>query len=137
MTLHSGINAKAFAGTATADKELPLISWSVNPGAEQQTFRNSKTGRFTVREVTFFDCNFTVVVDFDFAANPFLPANGGLSVVAGATVASRLYTNGTSSAYWDFASASVLGAPMSVSVEGKPALAYNLGANGVFVEPAA
>ena len=136
VVYHSGRNAKFFAGTPTANTELSLIGAEVRTQSEIVKFKTSKTGAFTLKEQTFYDADLTVKLEWDFAANPFLPANGALSMLGGGTVAARLYLNGTSGAYWDFPQAWIKGNPQRIEIEGKIQTTVNLTANGAFVEPA-
>lgn len=137
---HSGRFATAYVGTTTANVEQPITSWTVNESTETQRFRNSRTGRFTVAEQTFVNAGFSLVCDKDFANNPFLTANGGLSIIAGVTNAAKLYIGGnstpTNAAFWDFPQSILSSTTDTVTVDGKPGLSYNFDGSGVFVEPA-
>ena len=137
VTYHSGKNAKFFAGTQSASSELSLVSAEIKTQSEIVKFRTSKTGNFTLKEQTFYDADLTVKVEWDFTANPFLPANGALSMLQGGTMAARLYLNGVLGPYWDFPQAWVKGNPQNVEIEGKIQTTVQLTANGTFIEPQA
>jgi hypothetical protein len=136
MQFKSGKNSKGFVGTSTANVELPITGWAVNPGVEKAIFRNSKTGAFSVKETTFLDCSFSITVDYDLNANPYISPNGALSLLGGGTFAAQLYINGSTGANWSFPSAILEGNPQSVTVEGKVQTQFNFSSNGSWVEPA-
>jgi hypothetical protein len=137
MTFKSGRFGRVTIGSGTPT-ELPTISWNVNPSASIIPFRNTRTGRHTLREATFFDCTVEVVIDYDHDANPFAtPPN----LTAGATITNVfLYVNGGSGASpsgdkWDFPSMIVQGTPTECSVEGKMGVRVSLVPNGLFKYP--
>lgn len=133
---HSGINSKLYAGPVTASVEQALISWSVNENVEIVPFRTSKTGKLTQKEQTFLDISGSFTIEWDFAANPMLTANGGLSITTGGTIAVKKYLNGLAGAYWDIPSCIIQSFSMSSAVEGKIQTSVNWTGNGTWTEPA-
>lgn len=137
---HSGRFATAYMGSTTASSELPTKSWSVDESPEMVTFRNSRTGRFTVAEQTFLNVGASINIDYDFANNPFLAANGGLAIIPGNSNSARLFVGGnttpTNSAFWDFPQCIVNGINHTVDLEGKPQLTVRIMGTGTYSEPA-
>lgn len=134
-TYHSGRLSTAFAGTATANTRLNLIAWSVNPSAEKVVFRTSETSRFSEKEVTFMDCQFSVTVEHNFLASDYGTSGANLSLLGGGTVAVQLFLNGTSNASWNFPQAILMGNPQNVAIEGKIGTVFNFESSGPWTEP--
>ncbi len=137
-TYHSGKNAKAWVGTATATVagDLDLISWSVAPRVTVVDFKTSQTGNFSEKETTFLDCDFTIVTEQNFSASAFgTGAAGGLSIIGGGTIAAKLFLSGTSGAYWGFPQAVLVGNPQQVAIEGKFGTQFNFQNSGAWTEP--
>lgn len=139
-TFHSGRFGTAYCGSSTANIELPTRSWSVDDNAEVVTFRNSKTGRFTVAEQTFVGATFSINYDYDYSSNPFLVAGGSVNIVPGTTNAVRLFvggnSNATNSAYWDFPVSICQRVNQQMNLEGKLETTASFMATGTFSEPA-
>lgn len=139
-TFHSARFGTAYCGSSTANVELPTRSWQVNDNAETVTFRNSKTGRFTVAEQTFVQATFSISYDYDYSSNPFLVAGGSVNIVPGTTNAVRLFVGGnatpTNSAFWDMPVAICTSISQQMNMEGKLETTANFMATGTFTEPA-
>jgi hypothetical protein len=133
MTFHSGIRATATIGGTT--NELPITKWSVTPKVDIVQFRNSKTGKFSLKEATFYDCDFSITVDRDFDANPF---DAPFGLIVGATITgTHLYVHGSADIFWLFPSAIVVGTPNETEVDGKESLTFDFTAAGTFSYPGA
>lgn len=135
MTFHSGI-----ASTATVNgTELPSTRWTVEPRVDIVEFKNSKTDAYAQKEATFKSCDFTIDLDYDFDANPFL-VGPGLTIGTKLTDV-KLYMQGGgtggSGSYWSFPSAIITGTPMTSENEGKVTVTLNCTNDGTFSPPAA
>jgi hypothetical protein len=139
MTFHSGKGGTATftpAGGGTSVVELPITNWSVDPKTEMVNFRNSKTGNYSKKEATFKDCDFTIGLDYDFDGSVFaapISLNEG-DVLTGV----HLYlgpTGTTSTSFWLFPSAIVLGTPQTLEVDGKIGTTINCTADGTWTPP--
>ena len=133
-TYHSGVN-----GTCTINgTELSVISWRVNATNEIVKFTNSKTGLYPYREATFHDCSVSVVIDMDFAQDPFQTP---LSIQIGTTLSSvNLYLHQTAPGamnglYWGFPSLIVSSTPQDLTVDGKIGTSFEAVINGPFTYP--
>lgn len=131
MTFHSGRTGT----TTVSGNELPTVSWRVNPSVELQRFRNSKTGRFTLLETTFFACTGEVAIDTDFDAMPFAaPYN----IVVGQTLSTtKLIENGGTGGtqYFSFPSIVVTSTPVEVVIDGRLAMSFTFEASGTYSYP--
>jgi len=127
-THHSGKNGGATVG-GTA---LPVISWQFNPTGGTAEFVNSLTGGFAKNEGTIQRGSGTIVVDHDFAGNPF---QAPLSITPTTTVANvflQIYT----AKGWTIPSAVITGTPQSVVIDGKIATSISFVTDGAFTPPA-
>jgi hypothetical protein len=130
MSYHSGRTA-----TATINgNEPPVVSWRVNPTVGRQEFRNSKTGRFPMREATFFDISGSIAIDYDDAASPFAAP---FNIVVGTIITNlKCYIyNSTSGPFWNIPSALVTSTPNEITVDGRNALSFDWEVNGSFQYP--
>lgn len=135
MDFQSGIDGKAFVGAS----ELAIIGWTTNPTSEVQRFRNSKTGRFTLKEPTFKDVTGTVTIEHDFD-DPIFEL--GTPIEAGEFIEDvKLYLRKNDTAplatepYWSFPSMLVTSTPQSLEVDGKIQTSFNFEGDGEFGTP--
>lgn len=137
MTFHSGIN-----GTATVNGTEPsVIGWDAEPTVEEQNFRNSKTGKFTYKEMTFYDMKGSLKLEEDFDNSIF---SAPLTLGVGQVITNlKLYLNVgkvagsivTPGPFWLIPSANVIGTPQSLEVDGKIVTTINWSGVGTFTYP--
>jgi hypothetical protein len=125
-TFHAGNTGTVTIGAT----ELAVTGWAVDPSAEVARFRNSKTGGYTAKEVTWKEATFTIDVDYDFDANPFTTLGFGTNVTN-----VKLYLHGATSPFWNFPKAIVVGTPQRTEVDGKITTTFNLENDGTFSTP--
>lgn len=131
---HSG----AFGTAAIGTSELPITGWEVQPTAELQQFKNSKSGGYVLREATFQDCSVMVLMDYDFANSPFsMP----YAIAVGTTLTNvNLFLNQSVSgamdgSHWTFTSLIVDSTPQQLVVDGKITTKVMCKGNGSFTYP--
>ncbi len=130
MTFHSG-----FKATATVNgTEVPLKKWNVTPKNDKVEFKNSKTGVFAEKEVTYADCTFSFEIDYDFDANPFAAP---LALGIRQTLTNvKLFLDGSAGTnFWLFPSAIVMETPQSAETVGVNTTQISCENSGTFSYP--
>jgi hypothetical protein len=115
--------------------EVAVTQWRVDANVADVTFRNSRLGRFSSYETTFYEATGEVSVDLDIDAPMYgSPAN----VVLGSelTNVKLIVTGGTGGTiFWLFPTITVISTPQTVTIDGRIESSFRFRAKGTFSLP--
>jgi len=125
----SAKNAKVRIGSYVLTAKV----WRVDPKGDAYDITNFEGGGYADWGSGILEAEFTVEGDWDSANDPYTnPPNLNVGTVI-STV--NLYTNGTSSASWNFPTALIIATPQNAEVRGYISFAFTAKAKGSFTSP--